>query len=75
VEVCSKVQDETLPPHRPTDHWVDQEPGFTLPYWWTYNHSEFELKTLKAYIEKRLPSGFIQWSSSPAAVPIMFKKK
>jgi len=75
VEVFSKVKAETLPPHRPTDHAIDLEPGYKLPYGRIYNLSEFELKTLKAYIETNLASGFIQRSSSPAAVPILFAKK
>jgi len=75
VEVFSKVKAETLPPHRPTDHPIDLEPGYKLPYGWIYNLSEFELKMLKANIETNLASGFIQWSSSPAAVPIRFAKK
>jgi hypothetical protein len=62
VEVFSKVKAETLPPHRPTDHAIDLEPGYKLPYGRIYNLSEFELKTLKAYIETNLASGFIQRS-------------
>ena len=75
VEVFSKVKAETLPPHRPTDHAIDLEPGHKLPYGRIYNLSEFELETLKAYIETNLASGFIQPSSSPAAAPILFAKK
>jgi len=33
------------------------------------------LRTLKAYSEANLANGFIQQSSSPAAVPILFAKK
>jgi len=40
-----------------------------------YNLSEFELRTLKAYIEANLANGFIQLSSSPAAAPILIAKK
>jgi hypothetical protein len=75
VEVFSKVKAETLPPHRPTDHAIDLEPGYKLPYGWIYNLSEFESKTLKAYIEKNQASGVIQQSSSPASAPILFAKK
>jgi len=75
VEVCSKVKAETFPPHRPPDHEIDLEPGYKLPYGRIYNLSEFELKTLRAYIETNLTSGFIQRSSSPAAAPILFAKK
>jgi hypothetical protein len=75
VEVFSKVKAETLPPNRPTDHAIYLEPGYKLPYGWIYNLSEFELKTLKAYIETNLARGFIQRSSSPAAAPILCAKK
>jgi len=75
VEVISKVKAETLPPHRPTDHAIDLEPGNKLPFRRIYNLSEFDLKTLKAYIETNLASGFIQRSSSPATAPILFAKK
>jgi hypothetical protein len=74
VEVFSKAKAETLPPHRSTDHAIDLEPGYNLPYGRIYNLSEFELSTLKAYIEANLANGFIQRSSSPAAAPILFAK-
>jgi len=75
VEIFSKVKSETLPPHRPTDHAIDLEPGYKLPYGRIYNLSESELKMLKAYIETNVASGFIQRSSSPAAAPTQFAKK
>ena len=75
VDVFGKDRAETLAPHWPIDHAIDLEPGYKLPYGRIYNLSEFELKTLKAYIETNLASGFIQRSSSPAAAPILFAKK
>ena len=75
VEVFSKDKAETLPPHRSTDHAIDLEPGYNLAYGRIYHLSEFELRTLKAYIEANLANGFIQRSSSPAAAPILFAKK
>jgi hypothetical protein len=60
VEVFSKVKAKTLPPHRPTDHAIDPESGYKLPYRRIYNISEFELKMLQAYIQTNLASGFIQ---------------
>jgi hypothetical protein len=62
VEVLSKVKDETLRPGRLTDHVIDQEPGDKLRYGRFYTLLEFELKTLKAYIQMNLASGFIQRS-------------
>jgi hypothetical protein len=32
VEVFSKDKAETLPPHRSTDHTIDLEPSYNLPY-------------------------------------------
>jgi hypothetical protein len=34
VEVFSKEKVETLSPHRSTDHAIDLEPGYYLPYGW-----------------------------------------
>jgi hypothetical protein len=31
-DIFSKKKAETLPPHRPTDHAIDLEPGTKLPY-------------------------------------------
>jgi hypothetical protein len=75
VEVFSNVKAETLPPHRPTAYTIDLEPGYKLPDGQIYNLSEFELKTLKAYIKTNLASGYTEQSSSPAAAPILFAKK
>jgi len=62
VEVFSKAKAETLPPHLSTDHAIDLEPGYNLPYGRIYNLSEFELRTLKAVIEANLANGLIQRS-------------
>jgi hypothetical protein len=75
LDIFSKQKAEKLPPHRPIDHAIDLEPGTKLPYGRIYSLSEVELKTLKAYIETNLASGFIQRCSSPAASPILFVKK
>jgi hypothetical protein len=75
VEVFSKKQAETLPPHRQIDHAIDLQPDYKLPYGRIYNLSEFELKTLKAYIETNLANGFIQQSSSSAAALILFGRQ
>jgi len=75
VAVFSKAKSETLAPHRSIDHAIDLEQGFKLPYGRIYTLSDFELRTLKAYIETNLANGFIQRSSSSAAAPILFAKK
>ena len=75
ADVFSRAKAETLAPHRSIDNAIDLEPGFKLPYGPIYTLSEFELRTLKAYIETNLANGFIQRSSSSAAAPILFAKK
>jgi hypothetical protein len=75
MEVFGKTKAETLPPHRSTDHAIDLEPGYHLPYGRIYNLSEFELRTLKAYIEASVANVFIQRSSLLAAAPILFAKR
>jgi hypothetical protein len=75
VEVFSKVKVEALPPDRPTDHVIDLEPSYKAPYRRIYNLSEFELKTLMAYIDTNLVRGVIQRLSSPAAVLVLCAKK
>jgi len=75
VEVFSTNKSETLPLHRATDPAIDLEHSYSFQYGRIYNQSEFELWTLKAYIEANLANGFIQRSSSPAAAPHLFAKK
>jgi hypothetical protein len=75
LDIISKKEAETLPPHRSTDHAIDPESGTKLPYGRIYSLSKTELKTLKAYIETNLANGFKQRSSSLAASPILFVKK
>jgi len=75
VEVFSKEKAKTLPPHRPNDHMISLEPDYKLSYGQTYNLPEFESKTHNAYLEINLANGFIQQSSSSAAVPILFATK
>jgi hypothetical protein len=60
LDVFSKTKAETLPPHRSTDHAIDLEPSYNLPYGRIYNLSEFELRMLQAYIEETLANGFFQ---------------
>jgi hypothetical protein len=75
VEVFSKDKAETLPPHRSTDHVIDLEPGYYLPYGRIYNLLQFDLRTLKASTEPNLANGCIQRSTMLAVAPILFAKK
>jgi hypothetical protein len=45
VEDFRKDKVETLLPHRSTDHAIDLEPGYSLPYGRIYTISEFEIRT------------------------------
>jgi len=61
--------------HQSTDHAIDLEPSYNLPYGWIYNLSEFQLQTLKADIDANQANGCIQRSSSPVGAPILFATK
>jgi hypothetical protein len=54
LEVFSKTQAETLPPHRSTDHSIDLEASFNLPDGCIHNLSEFKWRAIMAYIEAHL---------------------
>jgi len=60
VDVLSKEKAETLPPHRQIDHAINLQPDSKPPYGRIYTFSEFDLKSLTAYIETNLANGFIQ---------------
>jgi len=75
VEVLSETKAETLRPYWATNHAIDQEPGYNLPYGQIYNLSEIEWRTLKACIEANPANGIILWSSSLAAALILSAKK
>jgi len=74
MEVFSKDMVETLPLYQSTDHAIDLEPAYELPYGRIYNVSEFKLSTLKGYIEANLANRLIQGSLAPVAAPILFAK-
>jgi hypothetical protein len=75
VEVCPKDKAETLLPHWSTNHAIDLQPSYTLPYGRIDHLLEFELRMLTAYIKANLANSFIQRSLSPAAAPILLAKK
>ena len=74
IEVVSKAKAVTVLLHWSTDHAIDVEPGYNLPYVQIYNLLEFELRMLKAYIEANLATGFIQHSPSPVTSLFFFPK-
>jgi len=59
MEVFSKAKVKTLPPHQSTDHAIDLEPGYNLPYGRIDNQPEFELRMITVYIEANLDNGLI----------------
>ena len=62
------------------DHWlydinINLEEGKTPPFGLIYSLSQDEQKALFEYIEHNLSKGFICWSASSAASPILFIKQ
>ncbi|XP_053563243.1 tyrosine--tRNA ligase, cytoplasmic isoform X1 [Bombina bombina] len=72
VEVFSKSEAESLPPHRVYDCPIELIPGATLPVGHLYPLSQPELDHLKQYLQDNLRKGFIRPSSSPAAAGMFF---
>ena len=75
LDVFSKEQADTLPPHRPYDHKIVIEETATLLHGRIYSMSELELRTLRDHLEKELVKGFIRPSSSPTGALVLFIKK
>jgi hypothetical protein len=75
LPLFSKVIAETLPPHRPYDHKIKLQEGFTPPFGPIYSLSQKELGVLKEWIQKTLSKGFIRSSSSPCGAPVLFAPK
>ncbi len=61
-----------LPPHQDEDHAIEPEPGKTPPFSPLYNLSEYQLKTLREYIDKNLTNGFIRTFKSSTGAPFLF---
>ena len=75
LPLFDKVIAERLPPHRPYDHKITLQEGFTPPFGPIYSLSRQELQVLKEWIEKNLSKGFIRSSSSPCGAPVLFTPK
>ena len=75
LPLFKKAIAETLPPHRPYDHKIPLQEGFTPPFGPLYSLSRPELQSLREWIDENLSKGFIRASSSPAGAPILFVKK
>ncbi len=72
ADVFSPSNANFLPPHRDEDHAIELESGKTPPFGPLYNLSEYQLKTLREYIDENLANGFIRPSKSSAGAPGLF---
>ncbi|KAH0358992.1 hypothetical protein KCU65_g10159, partial [Aureobasidium melanogenum] len=75
LDVFSRKDAKTLPPHRTYDHAIDLLPGKEPPYGPLYSMSRDESEELLRELKSQLDSGFIRASRSPAASPVLFVKK
>ena len=75
LDVFSKKNSDTLPPHRKYDHKIqleeEQKPGHAP----LYKMSSEELDAVKRYLDSYLANGFIQASSASYSSPVLFIKK
>ena len=74
-DVFKKKNANILPQHRPYDCAIDIEDGAQVPFGPIYNLFQYELATLKEYIDENLVKGFIRHSQSSAGASILFVKK
>ncbi len=75
AKIFSASNANSLPPHRDEDHAIELKPEKTPPFGLLYNLSQYQLKTLREYIEKNLGNGFIRPSKSLAGAPVLFTSK
>ena len=75
LDVFSKKDLDTLPPHRKYDHKIhleeEQKPGHAP----LCKMSPEELDAVKRYLDSHLAKGFIQASSASYSSPVLFVKK
>jgi Reverse transcriptase (RNA-dependent DNA polymerase) len=78
ADIFSRQKADTLPPHRDCDLKINIDEGAKVPAGPIYPLSEFELKTLREFIDENLKTGFIRPSNSLFGAPVLFifiKKK
>ena len=75
TKVFLKKKVNELPVHRMHDHAINLKGTGDLPFGPLYNLSSNKLKVLWDYLADNLVKGFIQTSTSPLEVPILFVKK
>jgi len=66
---------EKMPPRRTFDHAIDIKEGSEPPWGPVYPMSQYQLNTLKTYLDEMLAQGKITHSPSPAGAPILFVPK
>jgi hypothetical protein len=75
MDVFSKKDADTLPPHRSFDHRIPLTEGKQPTFGPIYSLSQMEQEEVQKYLDENLAKGFITPSESPAASPILFVKK
>ncbi len=75
LDVFSRKDADTLPPHRPYDHAIKLKEGLQPPSTALYGMSRDEILELRRYLDDNLAKGFIRASRSHAASPVLFVKK
>ncbi len=72
ANVFSLSNADFVSPHWDEDHEIKLEPGKTPPFGPFQNLSEYQLKTLREYIDENLANRFIRPSKSSAGAPVLF---
>jgi hypothetical protein len=75
TNVFSKKRADTLPAHQPYDLKIKLEDGATPPFSPIYSLSQFELRTLRDFIDEHIANGFIRPTRSPSGALVLFIKK
>ncbi len=65
----------SIPSHRDENHAIELEPRKTPPCGPLYHLSEYQLKTLREYLDENLANGFIRPSKSFSGAPVLFTPK
>ncbi len=75
ANVFSPFNANSLPPHQDEDHAIELEPKKTPRFGPLYNLSEYQLKTVREYIDKNLANRYIPSSKSSVGAPVLFTPK
>ena len=75
LNVFSRKNADTLPPHRPYDHAIKLKENLQPPSTALYGMSRDKILKLRRYLDDNLAKGFIRASRSHAASPVLFIKK